>query len=131
MGDAGRGATLLVSLSSRLNDVLSLAKLDPVEPTKHARSRLPIMAAIEVCRRLSCGACHRLEHERMSIAQRAARPSRERRLRSDLFAGEREFVATTTLRGGCSGHDRGARIAVASICGGAGRVAAAAPGFRV
>jgi hypothetical protein len=65
-----------------------------VEPTKIARSALPIMAAIELRRRPSCGAGHRLEHERMSIAQRAARLSRERRLRSGLFAGEREFVAS-------------------------------------
>src|SRR5467141_4126159 len=40
------------------------------------------MAAIEVRRRTSFGACHRLEHECMSIAQPAARQTRERRSRS-------------------------------------------------
>src|SRR6267143_6622273 len=50
------------------------------------------MAAVEV--RPARGACHRLEDDRMSIAQPAARLSPERRLRPALVAGEREFVAS-------------------------------------
>jgi hypothetical protein len=44
------------------------------------------MAAIEV--RPARGACHRLEDDRMSNRRAGSKPSRERRVRSDLLAGE-------------------------------------------
>jgi hypothetical protein len=55
---------------------------------------VPIMAGIEVRRRPIMWRGHRREPERLSIVKPAARPLRERRLRSDLFAGERGFVAS-------------------------------------
>ena len=88
-------AILKEALIPTLREPCPWPKRDPGSRTReNTRSVVPIMAAIDVRRRPSCGVCHGLEHERMSSAQPAARPSRKRRLRSALFASERELVAS-------------------------------------
>ncbi len=66
--------------------VVGQNSIPAVEATKRSRSAAPIMAAIEV--RPARGACHRLEDDRMSSRTAGSKPSRERRVRSDLLAGE-------------------------------------------
>src|SRR5258708_23093392 len=83
---AGTRVGCLSSCRAGFPGVVGQNSIPAVEATKRSRSAAPIMAAIEV--RPARGACHRLEDYRMSNRRAGSKPPRERRVRSDLLAGE-------------------------------------------